>query len=155
VRIGIGYDVHQLVDGRPLILGGINIPFKKGLGGYSDADVVCHAIADAILGAGGFGDLGEWFPSDDPQWKGVSSIQLLKEIAGFLKEKSFSIINVDTVIIAQAPRLSPYRELMIKSIAEALKVDSSIVSIKSTSTDGLGFTGKGEGIAVQAVVLLG
>lgn len=154
MRIGQGYDVHKLAEGRDLILGGVRIPYEKGLMGHSDADVLVHAVMDALLGAAGLGDIGEHFPDTDPSYEGASSIELLKQVGNLLQEHCFIIENIDTTIIAQKPRLMSYRPQMAKQIAEALKIDASRVSVKATTEEGLGFTGSGEGIAAQAITLL-
>lgn len=154
MRIGIGYDVHQLVEGRKLILGGVAIPFEKGLLGYSDADVLVHAINDALLGAAALGDIGTHFPDTDIKYKDISSILLLKEVKKLLKEAGYKVVNIDTVICAERPKLSPYVDEMQKNIAEALEIDKNRVSIKATTTEKLGFEGRGEGISSQAVCLI-
>jgi 2-C-methyl-D-erythritol 2,4-cyclodiphosphate synthase len=153
-RVGIGYDVHRLVENRKLILGGVEIPFEKGLLGHSDADVLTHAICDAILGALGFGDIGRHFPDSDPAYKDISSLTLLEHIVMLMRRQEYRIGNIDTIIIAQRPKLSPYIETMRDKLAEILATSPAIVNIKATTTEGLGFTGSGEGIAVQAVVCL-
>lgn len=153
-RIGTGYDVHRLTEGRKLILGGVDIPYEKGLLGHSDADVLVHAIADALLGAAALGDIGQHFPDSDPKYKGISSILLLEHVAKLVRENGFEIGNVDATVIAQMPKLAPYRVRMAENIAKALALMPERVSIKATTTEGLGFTGRGEGIAAQAVVLL-
>ena len=154
MRIGMGYDVHKLVEGRKLILGGVEIPYEKGLLGHSDADVLLHAIMDALLGAAALGDIGKHFPDTDPAYKGISSIKLLEHVAGLLEEHRFVIENIDATIIAQRPKLASYRPQMEENIAEALHLDPSRVSVKATTEEGLGFTGSGEGIASQAITLL-
>lgn len=154
MRIGTGYDVHKLVDGRDLILGGVKIPYEKGLLGHSDADVVIHAIMDALLGAAALGDIGKHFPDSDPQYKGISSILLLKEVGKLLKENDFAVGNIDATIIAQAPKLRPYIDEMTANIAKALEIDVSMINIKATTEEGLGFTGEGLGISSQAICLL-
>lgn len=154
MRIGMGYDVHKLVEGRDLILGGVNIPYEKGLLGHSDADVIIHAIIDALLGAAALGDIGKHFPDNDPKYKGISSILLLKEVGKLLKENDFAIGNIDATIIAQAPKLRPYIDTMNANVASALDIDISKVNIKATTEEGLGFTGSGEGISAQAICLL-
>ncbi|MSQ26155.1 MAG: 2-C-methyl-D-erythritol 2,4-cyclodiphosphate synthase [Dehalococcoidia bacterium] len=153
-RAGIGYDAHPLVPGRPLILGGVAIPHDHGLGGHSDSDVAAHAIAEALLGAAALGDLGAHFPPSDPQWKDVSSMLFLERIAALLEGSGWRIASVDATIIAQKPMLSPYIPQMRQAIAAALKVDASQVSVKGKSTNGLGFEGRGEGIAAHAIALL-
>lgn len=154
MRIGQGYDVHRLVEGRSLILGGVDVPYEKGLLGHSDADVLVHAVMDALLGAAALGDIGRHFPDSDPAYKGISSIELLKRVGGLLEEKGYVIENIDATIIAQRPKLAPYRPQMAVNIAEALKLDVSRVSVKATTEEGLGFTGTGEGISSQAITLL-
>ncbi len=151
IRIGIGYDVHQLTQGRPLILGGVKIPFEKGLLGHSDADVLLHAIMDALLGAAALGDIGVWFPDTDAKWKGASSVALLKSVADILFEHGFLPGNVDATIVAQAPKLAPYIADMRKVIANALQIPSDYVSVKATTTERLGFEGEGRGMSAQAV----
>lgn len=154
MRVGIGYDVHKLSEGRRLILGGVDIPHEKGLLGHSDADVIVHAIMDALVGAAKLGDIGVLFPDTDPQYKDISSIKLLQHVGGLLKEKGCVIENIDSVIIAQAPKLRPYIADMEKNIADALNIDVSQVSVKATTEEGLGFTGSREGISSQAVCLI-
>ena len=153
-RAGIGYDAHPLVPGRPLILGGVAIPHDRGLAGHSDSDVAAHAIGDALLGAAALGDLGTHFPPSDPLWKDASSMLLLERIASLLECSGWRIASVDATIIAQKPILSPYIPQMRQAIAAALKVDASRVSVKGKSTNGLGFEGRGEGIAAQAITLI-
>ncbi len=153
-RIGIGYDIHRLVEDRPLILGGVEIPFERGLLGHSDADVVLHAIGDALLGALALGDLGSHFPDTDPRFKGVSSLELLKFIFQLLLEKNFHVGNIDVTLIAQAPKLAPYREKMRSNIAAILNINIENISIKFTTHDGVGEIGRGEAMAAHAVVLL-
>ena len=154
MRIGMGYDVHRLVEGRDLILGGVNIPFEKGLLGHSDADVVLHAIMDALLGAAALGDIGQHFPDTDPAYKGISSILLLKHVGALLRDNGFTIGNIDATIIAQRPKLAPFRPQMTSNVAQALEISENQVCIKATTEEGLGFTGRQEGIAAQAIVLL-
>lgn len=154
MRIGYGYDVHRLVSGRRLVLGGVHIPYFKGLEGHSDADVLLHALTDALLGAAALGDMGSHFPPDDLRYKDADSLELLKEAYRMVKEKNYIIGNADTVVIAQQPRLAPYIEAMRGRIASALSVDKELLSIKATTTEGLGFTGREEGIAAKAIVLL-
>ena len=154
MRIGMGYDVHRLVENRELILGGVTIPFEKGLLGHSDADVVVHAIMDALLGAAALGDIGQHFPDTDPQYRGISSILLLKHVGKLLREHGYTICNIDATIIAQRPKLAPYRPEMVKNVAEALGIQADQVCIKATTEEGLGFTGRQEGIAAQAITLL-
>ncbi|WP_432404604.1 2-C-methyl-D-erythritol 2,4-cyclodiphosphate synthase [Wukongibacter sp. M2B1] len=152
MRVGIGYDVHKLVEGRKLIIGGVDIPYEKGLLGHSDADVLLHAIKDAMLGAVALGDIGKHFPDSDERYKGASSIKLLIEVNSKLKEKGYKVNNIDVVIIAQKPKMAPYIESMRANIANALNVDIDEINVKATTTEGLGFTGTGEGIASQAIV---
>ncbi|HBN57445.1 MAG TPA: 2-C-methyl-D-erythritol 2,4-cyclodiphosphate synthase [Lachnospiraceae bacterium] len=151
MRVGMGYDVHRLAEGRDLILGGVKIPFEKGLLGHSDADVLLHAIMDALLGAAALGDIGRHFPDTDPAYKGISSLRLLKHVGGLLEQNNYQILNIDATIIAQRPRMAPHIPLMIRHVAETLKIDESQVNIKATTEEGLGFTGTGEGISSQAV----
>ncbi len=150
-RFGIGYDVHRLVEGRRLILGGVDVPYEKGLLGHSDADVLLHAVADALLGAAALGDIGRHFPDTDPQWEGADSRKLLAHVASLVREKGYGIGNVDAVIIAQAPKLAPYINTMAENIAETLGIDRDQVNVKATTEERLGFTGRGEGMAAQAV----
>lgn len=154
MRVGLGYDVHRLVEGRDLILGGVTIPYEKGLLGHSDADVLIHAIMDALLGAAALGDIGQHFPDSDPQYKGISSIILLKHVKGLLEENLYVINNIDATIIAQAPKMAPHIPEMKKNIAEALHLEKNQVNIKATTEEGLGFTGSGEGISAQAICSL-
>ena len=154
MRAGIGYDAHRLVEGRPLILGGVTIPHEKGLLGHSDADVLLHAICDALLGAAGLGDIGKHFPDTDPAYKGISSLKLLEAVGEKISRAGFSCANVDAVIVAQKPKLSPYMDDMKSNIAAALRIASDLVSIKATTTEGMGFEGRGEGISAQAVATL-
>lgn len=154
MRVGMGYDVHRLVEGRDLIMGGVKIPYEKGLLGHSDADVLLHAIMDALLGAAALGDIGKHFPDSDPAYKGISSLLLLEKVGQLLEEKSFLIENIDATIIAQAPKMRPYIDTMRENIAKALLIDISQVNVKATTEEGLGFTGTGEGISSQAVCLL-
>jgi 2-C-methyl-D-erythritol 2,4-cyclodiphosphate synthase len=154
MRVGIGYDVHKLVKGRKLILGGITIRHKKGLLGYSDADVLIHAIIDSLIGAMGEGDIGVHFPSKDPRYKGISSLLLLKKTAELLKNNKYKIINIDSTIVAQEPRLTPYTRSMCVKIASVLSISRSRVNVKSKTEEGLGFTGKELGIAAYAVSLI-
>ena len=154
MRIGQGYDVHRLVQDRPLILGGVEVPYEKGLLGHSDADVLIHAVMDALLGAAALGDIGQHFPDTDPAYKGISSVELLKKVGELLDEKGFVIENIDSTIIAQRPKLASYRPQMAANIADALHLDVSRVSVKATTEEGLGFTGNGEGISAQDIALL-
>ncbi len=154
MRIGSGYDVHRLTEGRRLILGGVEIPYEKGLLGHSDADVLLHAVCDALLGACGLGDIGKHFPDTDPAYAGISSLVLLGKTAELVEQAGMYVENLDCTVIAQAPKLSPYTEQMKKNIAETLGVAAGQVNIKATTEEGLGFTGRGEGIAASAVCLL-
>ncbi len=154
MRIGSGYDVHQLVEGRAFILGGVTIPYEKGLLGHSDADVLIHAIMDALLGAAALGDIGKHFPDTAAEYKGISSIELLKRVKRLIEDKLYIIENIDATIIAQKPKLSPYLPEMVKNIAKALEIEEDRVNIKATTEEGLGFTGAGLGIAANAVCLL-
>ena len=154
MRIGQGYDVHKLVEGRDLILCGVNVPYEKGLLGHSDADVALHALSDALLGAAALGDIGKHFPDTDEKYKGASSVVLLKEVVRLIKEEGFSVENVDVTIIAQRPKLRPYIDKMCENIAEAIGIDIRAVSVKATTTEQLGFEGRGEGISALAVALL-
>lgn len=154
MRIGMGYDVHRLVPERELILGGVRIEYERGLLGHSDADVLLHAIMDAILGAAALGDIGKHFPDTDPAFQGVSSVYLLEQVRGLVRREGFCIENVDATIIAQTPRMRPYIDAMRQNIAEALGVELTCISVKATTEEGLGFTGTGEGISAQAVCLL-
>ena len=154
LRIGHGYDVHRLTEGRALILGGVEIPYEKGLLGHSDADVLTHAVMDALLGAAALGDIGKLFPDSDAAYKGISSIELLKRVKARLSEAGFEAVNLDATILAQAPKFAPYRDEMRGNIACALDIPVSRVSVKATTEEGLGFTGSGEGIAAHAVALL-
>jgi 2-C-methyl-D-erythritol 2,4-cyclodiphosphate synthase len=154
MRIGFGYDVHPLVQERPLILGGVPIPFDLGLLGHSDADVVVHALCDALLGALALGDLGQHFPSADERWRGVSSLVLLQHVVKLLQERQYVVGNADVTVVAQRPRLAPYTAQMRQVLATTVGVDTGQMSVKATTTDGLGFAGRGEGIAAYAVCLL-
>ncbi|MFH0924538.1 MAG: 2-C-methyl-D-erythritol 2,4-cyclodiphosphate synthase [bacterium] len=153
-KIGIGYDVHRLVEGRKLILGGVEIPYEKGLLGHSDADVLIHAICDALLGAAGLGDIGKHFPDTDQTYKGISSILLLRDVQQKIFERNFIIGNIDATIIAERPKLNNCIPQMQKNLAEILEMQMEQVNVKATTTEGLGFAGKGEGIAAQAVALI-
>ena len=153
-RIGEGYDVHRLKDGRKLILGGVDIPFTKGLDGHSDADVLVHAIMDALLGAAALGDIGKLFPDNDDAYLGADSIELLKKVVKVISDKGYNVVNIDSTIIAQKPKLAPYIDSMRANIASAIGVDKDDVSVKATTEEGLGFTGTGEGIAARAVALI-
>lgn len=154
MRIGMGYDVHRLVEGRALIMGGVQIPHEKGLLGHSDADVLVHAVMDALLGAAALGDIGKHFPDTDPAYKGISSIRLLEHVGRLLEENCFLIENIDATIIAQAPKMRPHIDVMRKNMADALRIDISQINVKATTEEGLGFTGNGEGISAQAICLL-
>lgn len=154
MRVGIGYDAHRLVEGRKLVLGGEEIEFPKGLLGYSDADLLCHSIADALLGASGLGDLGKHFPANDPKYEGISSLKLLREVRQMVIAKGFSISYIDSVVIAQKPKLAKYLERMREKIAASVGIKKGRVSVKATTTEGLGFSGRGEGMEAMAVVLL-
>ncbi len=153
-RVGFGYDVHRLVEGRSLILGGVKIPYVRGLFGYSDADVLTHAIIDAILGALGKGDIGRHFPDSDPAYKGVDSLSLLKQVVKILHDEGFEVNNLDVTLVAQEPKLITYMKDMNDRVAGVLEVDPGVVNLKATTTEGLGFCGRGEGIAAYAVVTL-
>lgn len=152
VKVGLGYDIHPLVKGRPLVLGGVKVPYERGLSGHSDADVLVHAIIDAILGAAGEGDIGIFFGVGDPKLIGASSLHLLEQIREILEKKGLAIVNIDATVVAQAPRLSPYLEEMKKNIGKALRIDMGQINVKSTTAKGLGAIGKGKGISAQAVV---
>jgi len=154
MRVGFGYDVHALVEGRPLILGGIKIPYLYGLQGHSDADVVLHAIIDALLGAIAEGDIGRHFPDTDPQYKNIRSTILLKNVLTKISEKGFHILNIDATILAQRPKLSDHISRMVKEIADVLEIETGRVNVKATTSEGLGFAGRGEGIAAYAVALV-
>lgn len=153
-RIGLGYDVHAFAEGRPLVLGGVTVPFERGLFGHSDADVLVHAIMDAIIGALREGDIGHHFPDTDEAYAGISSLELLRRVATLLPEAGYRLVDVDSVLVCEQPKISPYREQMRALIAEALGVEVDRVGVKATTTEGLGFEGRGEGIAAQAVALL-
>lgn len=154
MRIGSGYDVHKLVEGRKLILGGVEIPFEKGLLGHSDADVLTHAVMDALLGAAALGDIGRHFPDSDNQYKDISSMKLLYEVLCLLKKEKYSIINIDATVIAQKPKLAKYMQAMEQNIANILEIDKHSVNVKATTEEGLGFTGAELGIAAKAVCLI-
>jgi 2-C-methyl-D-erythritol 2,4-cyclodiphosphate synthase len=154
MRVGIGYDVHKLVKGRKLILGGVEIKFKKGLAGYSDADVLTHAIIDSLIGAIGEHDIGFHFPIDDPRYKGISSLIMLEKISSLIRSKGFSVVNIDSTVVAEAPRLSPFVRDMRLNISSVLGIPESCVNVKGKTEEGLGFTGKGQGIAAYAVSLI-
>ena len=154
LRIGHGYDVHRLTEGRKLILGGVEIPWEKGLLGHSDADVLTHAVMDALSGAARLGDIGKLFPDTDPAYKGISSLKLLGEVARLLQEQGWSVVNIDATLIAQAPKVAPYRQTMVENIAATLGINTEQVNVKATTEEKLGFTGDGSGMAAHAVVLL-
>ncbi|MCM8901530.1 2-C-methyl-D-erythritol 2,4-cyclodiphosphate synthase [Caldicoprobacter algeriensis] len=154
MRIGMGYDVHPLVEGRDLILGGVFIPFEKGLKGHSDADVLVHAVMDALLGAAAMGDIGKLFPDTDERYRGISSLVLLRSVGELIAQRSYRIENIDSVVVAQRPRIAPYIEQMRENIARELNIQPDRVSVKATTTEGLGFIGAGDGIAAYAVALL-
>ena len=155
MRVGFGYDVHALVSGRPLVLGGVQIPYLYGLQGHSDADVLLHAIGDALLGAIAHGDIGRHFPDTDLQYRGIRSTVLLKRVAMMVREKGFHIVNLDSTIVAQKPKLSEIIPKMVHQIAQVLEIEPSRVNVKATTTEGLGFAGRGEGIAAYAITLVG
>jgi 2-C-methyl-D-erythritol 2,4-cyclodiphosphate synthase len=154
MRIGIGYDVHRLAAGRKLVLGGVDIPFEKGLLGHSDADVLVHAVCDALLGAAGLGDIGMHFPDTDPDYKDISSIKILAKTYELVSSKKFKIMNLDSTIFADAPKLSPYRKEMQKNIARTIEIDPECVNVKATTLEGLGMIGRGEGIGAMCVALI-
>ena len=154
MRIGSGYDVHRLTEGRKLILGGVDIPYEKGLLGHSDADVLIHAVMDALLGAAALGDIGKHFPDTDPKYKGISSMLLLEETARLLKEQGYAIGNIDATIIAQRPKMAPHIPQMRENLAKCLGISQAQVNIKATTEEGLGFTGNGQGISSQAICLI-
>lgn len=154
MRTGIGYDIHRLVSDRKLILGGVTIPFERGLSGHSDADVLLHSICDALLGAAGLGDIGLFFPDSDPAYKDMDSMVFLEKTNAMLAERKYDVINVDSIIFAEAPRLAPYRERMIENIVRAISVEPASVNIKATTAEGLGVIGRGEAIAAMSVVLI-
>lgn len=154
LRIGQGYDVHRLVPDRQLILGGESIPFEKGLLGHSDADVLLHAAMDALLGAAGLGDIGTLFPDTDPLYAGISSLRLLERVGDVLRENGWALVNLDVTLLAQAPKVAPYREAMRRNIAQALGAEIGQISVKATTEEGLGFTGDGSGMAAHAIALL-
>ena len=153
-RSGIGYDVHPLVKGRKLVLGGVTIPYALGLKGHSDADVLLHAVMDAVLGAAGLGDIGEHFPDTDPQYKGASSLRLLGQVRKMVEKAGLKVANVDSVLLAEEPRISPYKKKMCQNIATALNIDVDRVNVKATTNEGLGFIGRQEGLAAYATATL-
>ncbi len=154
MRTGIGVDAHRFAEGRVLVLGGLEFPGSRGLSGHSDADVVLHALMDALLGACGAGDIGEMFPDTDPAYKDASSMELLERVMGAVRERGFGVVNADVVVMCEEPRVGPYREAMRSNIAQALGIDPGAVSVKGTTTEGMGFTGRGEGIVAMAAVLI-
>ena len=154
IRVGEGYDVHRLVEGRKCIIGGVDIPFEKGLLGHSDADVLLHAVTDALLGAAGLGDIGRRYPDTDMQWKGADSLALLRDSVNYLRSKGYRPVNMDATVICQRPKITPHAEQMRKNIASALGIDPEFVNIKGKTEEGLGFTGEGLGIAARAVALI-
>lgn len=154
LRIGCGYDVHRLVPGRKLVLGGVDIPWEKGLLGHSDADVLTHAVMDALAGASQLGDIGKLFPDTDPAYKGISSMKLLAEVGRLLEGKGFAVVNIDAILLAQAPKIAPYKERMGETMAAVLGISPEQIQIKATTEEGLGFTGDGSGMAAHAVALL-
>ena len=153
-RVGFGYDLHRLVEGRPLVLGGVRIPNDRGLAGHSDADAVCHAVADAILGAAASGDIGRHFPDTDPRWKGASSIELLRAVVDLVRSRGFVVVNLDVVVVAERPKIAPHADRMCEAVASAVGIDSDAVSIKGKTNEGMGATGRGKAIATHAVALL-
>ncbi|MGZ8697638.1 MAG: 2-C-methyl-D-erythritol 2,4-cyclodiphosphate synthase [Gaiellaceae bacterium] len=154
LRVGIGADAHALADGVPLVLGGVTIDFPLGLAGHSDGDVIAHALTDALLGAAGLGDIGSHFPADDPRWEGADSLDLLRDAYEQVREAGYVLVNADCVLIGEEPRIAPHREKMRRRLAEALGVESDRINVRATTTDKLGFTGRGEGLAAEAVALL-
>ncbi len=154
MRVGMGYDVHRLTEGRDLIIGGVRIPYEKGLLGHSDADVLLHAVMDALLGAAALGDIGKHFPDSDPAYKGIYSLKLLEHVGALLEKEGYTVGNIDATIIAQRPKMAPHIPVMRKNIADILGIKENQVNIKATTEEGLGFTGNGEGISSQAVCLL-
>ena len=154
MRIGMGYDVHRLAEGRELILGGVTIPFERGLLGHSDADVLVHAVCDALLGAAGMGDIGQHFPDSDPKYKDMFSLKILARVCDMIRSLGFIIENIDSTILAEAPRIAPYKEEMKKNITNAVEIDMKRINIKATTTEGLGMFGRGEGIGAMSVALI-
>ena len=154
MRIGTGYDVHRLEAGRKLVLGGVTVPFEKGLAGHSDADVLVHAVCDALLGAAGLGDIGRHFPDTDPAYKDIYSIRLLAQVGALIRRRGYAVVNIDATVQAQAPKLAPHLETMAGNIAAALDIAPDDVNIKATTTEGLGFVGRGEGMAAMSVAML-
>jgi 2-C-methyl-D-erythritol 2,4-cyclodiphosphate synthase len=154
IRVGIGYDIHRLVEGRKLVLGGVEIPFEKGLLGHSDSDVLTHAICDALLGAAALGDIGTHFPDSDPRWAGASSLEFLTHVVGLLSENGFRVANIDATVVTERPKLMPYRQAMRERLAVALNVDIDRINVKAKTNEGLGSVGRGEAMAAQAVAML-
>lgn len=154
MRVGIGYDVHRLVEGRELVLGGVTIPFEKGLLGHSDADVLIHAVCDALLGAAGLGDIGLHFPDTDPEFKNISSMIILSKTYKFLKDKGFTVVNLDSTIMTEAPKITPFKSTMQKNIARTIEIEPDCVNVKATTLETLGMIGKGEGIAALCIALI-
>jgi 2-C-methyl-D-erythritol 2,4-cyclodiphosphate synthase len=154
MRIGQGFDAHRFAADRTLVIGGVTIPFRAGLAGYSDADVLLHAVCDALLGAAGLGDLGRHFPESDSRYRGIDSRELLRRVMGLLRGGGYTVINLDATIVAQAPRMAPHIPAMVRHIAQDLRVADAVISVKATTTDTLGFVGRGEGIAAQAICLI-
>lgn len=154
LRIGHGYDVHRLTEGRRLILGGVDIPYAKGLLGHSDADVLTHAVMDALTGAARLGDIGKLFPDTDPAYAGISSLKLLAEVGGLLRAQGVAVVNIDCTLLAQAPKIAPYKQTMAENLAAALGIEAERVNVKATTEEGLGFTGDGSGMAAHAVALV-
>jgi 2-C-methyl-D-erythritol 2,4-cyclodiphosphate synthase len=154
LRVGFGYDIHPFVEGRPLVLGGVRIPFERGLGGHSDADALCHAVADALFGAAALGDIGEHFPDTDPRFKGADSLGLLGEAAVLVRKAGFRICNVDATVVCEAPKLSPHKKAMAETLGRALGLDGAAVSVKAKTNEGFGPEGRGEAVAVFAVACL-
>lgn len=154
MRVGFGYDAHALVAGRKLVLGGVVVPFEKGLSGHSDADVLCHAICDALLGASALGDLGSHFPDDQPRFKNISSLRLLDEVAAMLRQRGFQILSIDATLVAQKPRMAPFVSQMRELIAKSLDVSLGKISVKATTTEGMGFAGSGQGMEAFAVACI-
>ncbi|HUI64168.1 MAG TPA: 2-C-methyl-D-erythritol 2,4-cyclodiphosphate synthase [Bacteroidota bacterium] len=153
-RIGFGYDVHRLAEGRRLVLGGVDIPFAMGLDGHSDADVLLHAVSDALLGAAALGDIGKHFPNTDPRYKGISSLILLRHVADLLAQKRCTVVNIDATVVLEAPKIAPYVDLMRQNIADSLAISIGQISVKATTHEGLGFVGTGKGASAHAVALL-
>jgi len=154
LRIGQGYDVHRLTEGRDLILGGVKVPYDRGLDGHSDADVLVHAVMDALLGAAKLGDIGKLFPDTDPRYAGISSLELLRRVGSLLKDSGYIVVNVDATLIAQAPKIAPYKEQMAQNVADCLEIPEERVNVKATTEEYLGFTGNGSGMSAQAIALL-